>query len=299
MFNFIKYSKIYFGIAAIFAIASILSLIFFGLNLGMDFQGGTSIKVEYENNTPQIDEVKKNLSIENYEIQSFGDKGIILKIKSKDIGAEEYNKVIEDLEIEGNKVVDSQFETISPVVGSELKQKTIIVAIVALAFMLLYIAFAFRKVSGPISSFQYGLVSTLMLMNDVLIPFGVIAFLGNYYGMEFTIPIVTAILAVIGYSINNNIVIFDRIRENLYLNPKSNYTEVVNKSLNQVIGRCINTSLTTLFVLIALYYFFMGEGSIEYFALTAIIGIVIGTFSSIFLSSPILVKWVEVKESKR
>lgn len=299
MFNFTKYSKIYFVIASVFAITSILLLIFFGLNLGMDFQGGTSIKVEYENKAPQIEEVKKNLSIESYEIQSFGDKGLILKIKNKDIAAEEYNKIIEDLEVEGNKVIDSQFETISPVVGSELKQKTIIVTIVALIFMLLYIAFAFRAVSGPVSPFQYGLVSTLMLFNDVLIPLGVIAFLGKYHGMEFTIPIVTAILAVIGYSINNNIVIFDRIRENLHLNSKLSYIEIVNRSLNQVIGRCINTSLTTLFVLVALYYFFMGEGGIEYFALTATIGIIIGTFSSIFLSSPILAKWVEIRQRKK
>lgn len=298
MFNFVKYSKIYFVIAIVFAVASMFSLVCFGLNLGMDFQGGTSIKVEYEGKAPQIDEVKNNLSLESYEIQSFGEKGIILKIKNKDIEAEEYNRIIKDLEVGGSRIIDSQLETISPIVGSELKQKTIIVALVALAFMLSYIAFAFRTVSGPISSFQYGIISTLMLVNDVLIPLGVIAFLGKYHGMEFTIPIVTAILAVIGYSINNNIVIFDRIRENLYLNPKLSYAEVVDKSLNQVIVRCVNTSISTLFVLIALYYFFMGEGGIEYFALTAIIGIIIGTFSSIFLSSPLLVKWVEFKEKR-
>lgn len=296
MFNFTKYSKIYFSIALILALASIFSLIFFGLNLGMDFKGGTSVKVEYEKKAPKIEDVKKNLNIESYEIQSFGDKGIILKIKNKDIQADEYNKILKELEVSDNKIVDSELQTISPVVGSELKNKTIIVAIVALIAMLLYIAFAFKQVSGPISSFQYGLVSTLMLFNDILIPLGVLAFLGKYYGVEFTIPIVTAILAVIGYSINNNIVIFDRIRENLRLNAKLNYTEVVNKSLNQVIVRCVNTSLTTLFVLISLYYFFMGEGGIEYFALTASIGIVIGTFSSVFLSSPILAKWAEKKE---
>lgn len=293
MFNFTKYSKIYFSIALILALASIFSLIFFGLNLGMDFKGGTSIKVEYEKKAPQIEDVKKNLNIESYEIQSFGDKGIILKIKNKDIQTDEYNKILKELEVSDNKIADSELQTISPVVGSELKNKTIVVAIVALIAMLLYIAFAFKQVSGPISSFQYGLVSTLMLFNDILIPLGVLAFLGKYYNVEFTIPIVTAILAVIGYSINNNIVIFDRIRENLRLNSKLNYAEVVDKSLNQVIVRCVNTSLTTLFVLISLYYFFMGEGGIEYFALTASIGIIVGAFSSVFLSSPILAKWAK------
>jgi len=291
MFDFIKYSKVYFTVALLFALASIFSLIYFGLNLGMDFQGGTSIKLEYEPKAPQIEEIKKNLSIENYELQSFGQEGIILKIKDKDIKAEEYGKIIESLNIDGNNVIDSEFETISPVVGSELKQKTIIVAIVALIAMLLYIAFAFRKVSRPISSFQYGLVSTLMLFHDVLIPLGLIAFMGAYFNLEFTIPIVTALLAVIGYSINNSVVVFDRIRENLH--SKLSYSEVVNKSLNQIIVRCIQTSLTTLFVLFSLYYFFTGEESIQYFALTASVGIIAGTFSSIFLAAPILAKWVE------
>jgi preprotein translocase subunit SecF len=295
MFNFIKYSKIYFSVALILALASIIALASFGLNLGMDFQGGTSIKVEYENKIAEIEQIKDNLSIENYELQSFGDKGIILKIKNKDIEATQLNSILEELSIEGNTIIDSEFQTISPVIGKELKNKTILVAIVALTAMLLYIAFAFNKVSGPISPFQYGLVSTLMLFNDILIPLGVLAFLGKYLNVELTIPIVTAILAVIGYSINNNIVIFDRIRENLRLYSKLAYSEVVNKSLNQVIVRCVNTSLTTLFVLTALYYFFIGEGGIEYFALTALIGIVVGTLSSIFLSSPILSKWAEKK----
>ncbi len=293
MLNFLKYSKIYFGVAIILAIASIVSLACFGLNLGMDFEGGTSVKVEYQNKISNIEDFKANLSLESYEIQSFGDKGIILKIKSKDIDAEKYNQILNELEVSDNQIIDSELQTISPVVGKELKNKTILVAFVALLSMLLYIAFAFKKVSGPISSFQYGLVSTLMLFNDILIPLGILAVLGKFYNIEFTIPIVTAILAVIGYSINNNIVIFDRIRENLRLNTKSSYSEVVNISLNQVITRCINTSLTTLFVLISLYYFFIQKGGIEDFALIASIGIIVGTLSSIFLSSPILAKWAE------
>jgi len=297
MINFIKYSKIYFSIAIICLLASIFSLSFFGLNLGMDFKGGSSIKIEYENKAPSIDEVKQNLTIENYEVQSFGDKGILLKIKNKDIQADEYSALLTNLEIGESKIIDSQFETISPVIGSELTNKTLIVAIVALLAMLLYIAFAFKNVTGPIAPFQYGMVSTLMLFNDVIIPMGILAYLGKFYGVEFTIPIVTAILAVIGYSINNNIVIFDRVRENLHVNSKDSYGEIVNKSLNQVVVRCINTSLSTLFVLVALYYFFFGEGGIEYFALTASIGIIVGTFSSIFLSSPILASWVSRKKA--
>lgn len=290
MFNFIKYSKIYFAIGGIFILGALFSLIYFGLNLGMDFEGGTSIKIEYEGQRPAIDDIKSSLTIENYDLQTFGKDGLIIKLNKQDLTADESISIIESL---GEGVADYQFETISPVVGSELKSKTIVVSIVALIAMLLYIAFAFRKVSRPISSFQYGFVSTLMLFHDILIPLGAIAILGVYSGMQLTIPIVTALLAVIGYSINNSVVVFDRIRENLMLESSKDYGEIVNKSLNQILVRCIQTSLTTLFVLGALFYFFQGEQSIQYFALTAGVGIIAGTFSSIFLASPILVAWTK------
>ncbi|MDD4661958.1 MAG: protein translocase subunit SecF [Candidatus Pacebacteria bacterium] len=295
MIDFIKYSKIYFVVAILVTIASLFSLFYFGLNLGMDFKGGTSIKVEYEAKAPSIEDLKNNLEIENYQVQSLGEKGVILKI-NKDVSASEFNAILEDMKIDGSVISDSELETISPTVGSELKQKTVIVVVCALIAMLLYIAFAFRKVSKPISSFQYGFVSTLMLFHDVLIPLGLLAFLGAYLGVQFTIPIVTALLAVIGYSINNNVVVFDRIRENLHLSRKLGYSEVVNISLNQIYVRCIQTSLTTLFVLIALYYYFIGEEDIQFFALAASIGIIAGAFSSIFLASPILAKWVERRD---
>lgn len=298
MFNFIKYSKLYFSIALLFILASVFSLVYFGLNLGMDFQGGTSIKVEYAGERPEIDDIKNALILENYEIQTFGDEGIILKIKDKDLKADEYNGILEDLSL-GQEIADSQFETISPVVGSELKEKTVIVAIVALIAMLLYIAFAFRQVSKPVSSFQYGIVSTLMLFHDILIPLGATAVLGSLYGVQLTIPVVTALLAVIGYSINNSVVVFDRVRENLQVNHNKDYEEIVNISLNQIFMRCIQTSLTTLFVLFSLYYFFQGEESIQFFSLTASIGIIAGTFSSIFLAAPILVAWVKRREKRQ
>ena len=295
MINFIKYSKLYFIIAIIFIVGSIFSLCYFGLNLGMDFEGGTSVKVEFEGDRPNIEDIKSNLEVENYQLQLLGDSGILLKIQEKDISAEDFNKLLENIEKSGT-ISDSQFETISPLVGSELKQKTIIVAVVALLFMLAYIAFAFKQITRPISSFQYGIVSTLMLFHDILIPLGAAALMGHLWGMQLTIPVVTALLAVIGYSINNSVVVFDRIRENLQRNPNEKYADVVNDSLNKIFMRCIQTSLTTLFVLFALLYFFQGEESLKYFTLTAIIGIIAGTYSSIFLASPILVAWANKKK---
>ena len=139
--------------------------------------------------------------------------------------------------------------------GKELKDKTLIVVLVALLAMIAYIALAFYFVIKQLSSIQYGISSTLMLFHDLIIPLGVMAFLGYYYDVQINIPVITALLTIIGYSINNNIVIFDRIRENLKRESKLSYSEVVNKSLNETFVRCLNTSFTVLLVLIPLYYF--------------------------------------------
>ncbi|GAI39422.1 unnamed protein product, partial [marine sediment metagenome] len=150
-------------------------------------------------------------------------------------------------------------------------------------------AWAFRKISRPLPSWQYGIASLLALFHDVLIPIGILSILGKFYGVQITIPVITALLAVLGYSINNTVVVFDRIRENL-LKQVGTYQEIVNNSLNQTLTRSINTSLTTLFVLVAI--FFLGGITLKYFALALILGIIAGTYSSLFLASPILVAWL-------
>jgi len=194
-------------------------------------------------------------------------------------------------EIEENSV---SIETISPLIGKELKDKTVMVVVVALLAMLIYIALAFRNVGKPISSFQYGFSSTLMLFHDIIIPLGVLAFMGA----QLSIPIITALLTVVGYCINNTVVVFDRIRENLQKDRKSSYAEIVNKSLNETIVRCINTSLTVIIALIPLYYFFSNEESLKYFTLTMGIGVIVGIFSSVFLASPLLVAWNNYRQNK-
>lgn len=297
--NFIKYSKLYFAIAIASVGLSIYSLFSFGLNLGIDFEGGSMITINYTSERPQLDEVRDLLSgIEEFsgmQIQPLGDKEIILKIKEKDITNESFSKITNTLPGE----FDTSIETISPVVGKELKDKTLIVVLVALLAMLAYIALAFNSISKPISSIQYGISSTLMLFHDLIIPLGVMAFLGYYYDVQINIPVITALLTIIGYSINNNIVIFDRIRENLKRESKLSYSEVVNKSLNETFVRCLNTSFTVLLVLIPLYYFFRNEESLKYFTLVMGIGIFVGFFSSVFLSSPLLVAWNNYRQRKK
>ncbi|MDD3386384.1 MAG: protein translocase subunit SecF [Candidatus Pacebacteria bacterium] len=298
--NFLKHSKIFFVIALIAVGASIFSLFSFGLNLGIDFEGGSVVNVEYDN-MPSIDEIRGSLSgideLSGLQVQALGENEVSLKIKEKNVSNETLSLMIENLP-EGFDESNISIETISPVIGKELKDKTLIVVVVALLAMLSYIALAFKSVSRPITSFQYGLSSTLMLFHDVIIPLGVISFLGYYYGIQLSIPIITAFLAIIGYSINNNIVIFDRIRENLK-KDNSSYSEIVNKSLNETFVRCFNTSFTVLIVLVPLYYFFSTEESLKYFSLIMGVGVIIGFFSSLFLASPLLVSWNNFKNRKK
>lgn len=297
--NFIKHSKFYFLIAIVAVILSAYSLFSLGLNLGIDFEGGSMITINYSSERPQLDEIRNSLSeieeASGMQIQPLGENEVVLKIKEQNISSETFSKIINALPGE----FDTSIETISPVVGSELKDKTLIVVLVALLAMLAYIALAFNSVSKPISSIQYGISSTLMLFHDLIIPLGVLAFLGYYYNIQINIPVVTALLAIVGYSINNNIVIFDRIRENLKRENKLSYSEIVNKSLNETFVRCLNTSFTVLLVLIPLYYFFTNEESLKYFTLVMGIGIFVGFFSSIFLSSPLLVAWNNHKNKKK
>ncbi|GMX58762.1 MAG: protein translocase subunit SecF [Candidatus Microsyncoccus archaeolyticus] len=301
--DFLKHSKIYFSIGIILIIASLFSLFYYGLNLGIDFEGGSSLSIEYKNERPDTDKIKEALNqvkdINNFEVQPTGNLGIIIKISQKDISNEVYENIITELQKTGEFDESSAgIETISPLIGKELKQKTIVVVVVALLAMLLYIAFAFRNVSKPVTSFQYGFSSTLMLFHDIIIPLGVLAYLGHVSGAQLTIPVITALLTVVGYCINNTVVVFDRIRENLIKNRGKSYEEIVNKSLNETLTRCINTSLTVLFALGSLYYFFANEESLKYFTLTAGIGVFVGIFSSVFLASPLLVYWLKYTKRK-
>jgi len=183
-------------------------------------------------------------------------------------------------------LIQKRFNTIGPAIGEELKQKAYIAMGIVVLAIILFIAFAFRKVSEPVSSWKYGFVAILALMHDIIIPTGVFALLGLFTGAEVDILFVTALLAILGFSVNDTIVVFDRIRENLMLNKErnknENFAETVGHSLEQTFARSINTSLTTLLVLLTLL--FVGGESTKYFALTLVIGVIAGTYSSIFLA---------------
>ena len=288
-FNFLKFKKIYFFFSGILILGSLVCLIIFGLKPGIDFTGGSILEVEYKQERPSnktIEEKLADIDLGKIHVQPAGERGVILRMK--DIDEDTHQEVLQKLK-EINEVEEKRFEAIGPAIGSELKKTTKIVIIFSLLAILLYIAFAFRRISQPVKSWQYGIAALLALFHDVLIPLGVFSVLGKIYGIQITIPVVVALLTVLGYSINDTVVVFDRIRENLWKITGISFEETVNKSFNQTLVRSISASLTTLFPLTAIFFF--GAETLKYFSLALIIGIFLGTYSSIFIASSLLVSW--------
>ncbi|MEA3293204.1 MAG: protein translocase subunit SecF, partial [Patescibacteria group bacterium] len=295
--NFIRYRKIYFVFSGILVIGSIFCLINFGLNPGIDFTGGSILEIEYTNERPLNQEIKEELNdidLGEIYIQPTGEKGVLLRMK--DISEETHQAIIKKLNKNNssNKVEERKFESIGPTIGKEMKSKTKVVAILSLLAVLFYIALAFRRVSRPVASWQYGMAALIALFHDIFIPLGVFSILGAYQGVQITIPVIAAFLTVLGYSINDSVVVFDRVRENIIKRKGVTFEETANISLNQTLIRSVNTSFTTLLVLFAIFFF--GGETLKYFALALIIGIGCGTYSSIFLATPVLVSWSNLKK---
>lgn len=250
------------------------------------------MEIEYLKERPSNQEIRgklEDLGLGQILVQPTGERGVILK--TKHISEETHQKILEKLGKDNLRTL--RFESIGPVIGRELKQKTKTLTILSLLAILVYIAFAFRKLTSPRRPWQYGLIAIIALAHDVLIPLGLFAFLGHFSNVPFTIPVVVALLTVIGYSVNDTVVIFDRVRENLFRQRAESFEQVINFSLNQTLVRSLNTSLTTLLVLLAIFFF--GGETLKYFSLALIVGITAGTYSSIFLAAPLLFSWPAAK----
>lgn len=288
-FNFTKYSIFYYTVSAILIIASIASLFMFGLKFGIEFVGGSNMEIEFQSQRPNNDAITTALSSFNLGeiiVQPRGTNGAVLQFKGVDEAT--HQQILSKIN-ELSAVKEKGFQYIGPSIGQELRNKTEVAIALALLAITIYIAFAFRKVTKPVSSWKYGVASLIALFHDILIPLGVFSILGRLYNVEITIPIVAAILTILGFSVHDTIVIFDRIRENILRKGMGQFEETVNGSLNQTVGRSISTVLTVLFVMISLFFF--GGETLKYFALSLIIGITAGAYSSIFIASPVLVSW--------
>jgi preprotein translocase subunit SecF len=291
MYKIIQHRNIFFILSAIIIIPGIIAVVMGGLKLGIDFTGGSMIELTFnrERPTPQlIQEKLASLQLGTLVIQPLGSSEISVRLKTIDNDA--YQKILSTLRENFGDVTEKSFESIGPTFGAELKNKAITATILVLIFILLYITFAFRKAAyGPVKSWVFGTGAVIALIHDILVVVGVFAILGKYFNVEIDTLFITALLTVLGFSVHDTIVVYDRIRERLRLTYNKTFEETVNESINQTLVRSLNTSLTTLLVLSALYLF--GGESIRYFVLALLIGITAGTYSSIFIASPLLVIW--------
>ncbi len=285
----IKYRKFFYALSILIVAASIVCISIWGLNVGIDFKGGSIIEIEYTGTRPSQESIISAIApLElTASIRATGENGYIIRMKA--IDQAEKTELMDVLTQNGAlQITEKRFDSIGPLLGAEALRKAIVSIIFVLLAIVFFIAFAFRKVSEPVSSWKYGLVAIIALAHDVIVPTGVFAVLGHFLGYEVDTLFVTALLVVLGFSIHDTIVVFDRVRENLK-NASNNkpFSDIVGESINQTFTRSINTSMTTLLALVVLY--FVGGESTQHFSLVLIIGIVAGTYSSIFLGSPLLV----------
>ncbi len=284
----------YFLVSGLIILPGLISLFLFGLRPAIDFTGGTLLEFQISNDKLQINLNEINKIIEDQEfklssIQSSGNNTFLLRLKP--IDQSQNQKLQEGLSKKLGEVKELRFETVGPTIGKELTQKAILAIIVAAVMIVLYIAWSFRTVPKPYSSIKFGVCAVAALLHDVLVLIGVFSLFGHFFKVEIDSLFVTALLTVIGFSVHDTIVVFDRIRENLKRMPSKSFAEVTNESIIQTLGRSLSTSLTVIFTLSSLLLF--GGETIKWFVVALLIGIISGTYSSIFNAAPLLVLWEE------
>ena len=286
--------KIWFSLSVILVAASIIFMSFWGLKFGIDFTGGSLLEVNF-NQAPVVSEVRSVMGDQygHIIVQETGESSILLRLE--DLSEAEHQAVLGLLSENFGELDELRFDSIGPVIGQELRRTATIGVIMTLLLIGLYVAAAFRKVSGDVPSWKYGVLTIVTAFHDVIIAVGAFAVLGHFFNWEVGTAFVAATLTILGYSINDTVVVFDRTRENLKDYVGDNLEETVNISINQTFRRSLNTSVTTLLALAAILIF--GGDTTKPFALALMIGIAVGTYSSLCLASPLLVAWESRKRS--
>ena len=292
--SFLKPAKYFLTLSALLVITSIVLFVVPGPKLSIDFTGGTLVEVTLPEGKTK-DDIKAALEtlkveppIGNISVSKTKDETILMRMRN--LSNEEHLAFIGHINSTVGEVTERQFTTIGPTVGKSLKSRSMWALSIAAVAIVLYIAFAFRKIPRKLSPWRFGIIAVITLLHDVIITVGIFVILSHMTNFEFDTLFITALLTILGYSVNDTIVIFDRIRDNLFLQEKREDFEITaDRSLRQSINRSINTSVSTLIMLGAL--FFLGSESVRWFVLTLIVGAIIGTYSSIFLATPLLVYW--------
>jgi preprotein translocase subunit SecF len=290
--NLMRFKLLWFGISTAILLPGIISLALYGLNLGIDFTGGTLLEEKIANN-PGRDSIAKAVSDAGVAVASITSTTSGTEIiRTKPLDSEQVNKIQSSLQKNFSFAQLVRLETVGPTVGAELLQKAILALVLASVFIVLYIAWSFRSVPKPAKSWRFGIAAILALLHDVFVVVGVFSILGKVFGVEVDALFVTALLTVIGFSVHDTIVVFDRIRENLRRNPDRDFEEIANDSLTQTLVRSLSTSLTVVLTLLALLIL-VGPVSqrLLWFVAALLVGVISGTYSSIFNATPILVVW--------
>lgn len=293
MLNFMRFRLLYLIISALILVPGLFTLVRYGLKASVDFTGGTlfEVRVEAEDKTPSTEEVKKVVELEGLEVGSIQTSGpTTFLLRMKPVDQEEYKKLREALNNEYKKTTEIRFETVGPTLGKELLQKTFVASLIAIAAILLYVAWAFKNI-------RYGISAVVALIHDILVVISVFAILGRWYGVEVDSLFVTAILTTMSFSVHDTIVVFDRIRE---LNKKHAglpFEQIINQALTETMVRSLNNSLTIIFMLLALVL--LGGDTIRWFAVALLIGTITGTYSSPFVATPILYTWYQLRDKNR
>ncbi len=294
----IKYKKVFVLISVCLVAVSIALISIFGIPLGIDFKGGAMMQVSYDGTRPEIALVEQLVQESNVGpalIQPTGTNSYT--IKTRDLSEIERVGLLSSLSVSNSVVVhQDSYTSIGPTVGKDLANKALLAIVLVSLAIIVFITFAFRGVNKPVSSWKYGLAAVITLIHDIIIPVGVFAVVAKESGAEVDTLFVVALLTVLGLSISDTIVVFDRVRENLKFKKYSTFSETVGKSIEQAYVRSIATSLTVLMVLVALAIW--GPVTTRIFAMMLAAGMFFGTYSSIFLASPLLVyfeKWQNKK----
>jgi preprotein translocase subunit SecF len=289
----IKYRKWFIGFSAILVLIAFVIVGARGLDYGIEFTGGSVLEVSYDQKPP-TDEVRASLVAAGFErilLQPFGENGYVVKTQA--ISESERKNLVSAMQIEGTDMSIERYNSIGPSVGKELRTKSLYALIAVSLGIILFVAYAFRQVTYPVSSWKYGVVAVVALLHDIAIPIGILTLIGT----EVDTLYVVGLLSILGLSVNDTLVVFDRIREslanNLQNNKQESFIETVGDAINKIITRSIFTSLTLVVVLLALY--FRGPVATQVLSLVLLLGITVGTYSSIFLASPLLTFFITKK----
>lgn len=293
----IKYKKIWYALSILLIGFSIWAMFAYGFNLSIDFKGGSITELRYGGARPDkalVESGVQEMDIGGYSVRPSGADRYV--IRTKILTNNEIETLKKAASAGGVSPIIERSNTVGPTAGAELRSKSLKAISVVVLMIVLFVTFAFRKVSKPVSSWKYGFATIIALAHDVIIPTGIFVVLGHFAGVEIDLLFVTGLLAILGYSVHDTIVVFDRVRENLReWKADGDFESVVGKSVSQTFARSINTSLTIFITLLALYIF--GSPATEHFALLLIIGLIAGTYSSIFVASPLLVTFFKSKKS--